>query len=140
MCFKHYIRQMVAVVINTLLETFPEVYLHYPRWFRRNSVVDFLSNSFLQILKRLRSTFETKRIRLERRSQNILFLNLMMNRWNLQKKKKEKIKIQFQKIKGPYIFGQHPLVEKSPTATATYLPTSIGQGFPTFILSSPHGS
>ena len=54
--------------------------------------------------------------------------------------KKEKIKIQFQKIKGTYIFGQHPLVEKSPTATATYLPK--GQGFPTFISSShpPPGS
>ena len=35
-------------------------------------------------------------------------------------KKKEKIKIQFQKMKGTYIFGQHPLVEMSPTATATH--------------------
>ena len=31
-------------------------------------------------------------------------------------KKKAKIKIKFQKKEG-YFFGQHPLVEKSPTAT-----------------------
>ena len=34
-----------------------------------------------------------------------------------KKKKKTKIKIKFQKMKGIYEFGQHPLVEKFPTAT-----------------------
>ena len=28
MCFEHYIRQMAAVVVNTMLETFQEVYHH----------------------------------------------------------------------------------------------------------------
>ena len=34
--------------------------------------------------------------------------------------KKAKIKIKFQKMKGTF-FGQHPLVEKSPTATDIYI-------------------
>ena len=36
-------------------------------------------------------------------------------------KKKTQIKIQFQKMKDTYFFGQHPLVEKSPTATDIYI-------------------
>ena len=35
--------------------------------------------------------------------------------------KKEKIKIKFQKMKGMYFFGQHPLVEKSPTSNDIYI-------------------
>ena len=34
--------------------------------------------------------------------------------------KKAKIKIKFQKNEG-YLFGQHSLVEKSPTATALFI-------------------
>ena len=31
--------------------------------------------------------------------------------------KKTKVEIKFQKMKGTYFFGKHPLVEKSPTVT-----------------------
>ena len=34
--------------------------------------------------------------------------------------KKAKIKIKFPKMKGIYLFGQHSLVEKSPTATDSH--------------------
>ena len=35
-------------------------------------------------------------------------------------KKKAKIKMKFQKMEFTYFFGQHPLVEKSPTAIDKY--------------------
>ena len=43
MGFKNNIRQMAAVVGNTLLKTFPEVLHHFPGHLRRNAV-DFLSD------------------------------------------------------------------------------------------------
>jgi hypothetical protein len=48
---------MVAVVGNTLLKTFPEVLHHPPGQLRRNGV-DFLSDPFLQILRRSGMMFE----------------------------------------------------------------------------------
>jgi hypothetical protein len=48
---------MAAVVGNTLLKTFPEVFHHSPGYLRLNGV-DFLSDPFLQILKRSRTKFE----------------------------------------------------------------------------------
>ena len=56
MGFKNHIRHMAAVVGNTLLKTFPEVH-HSPGYLRRNGV-NFLSDPFLQIPKRLRTMFE----------------------------------------------------------------------------------
>jgi len=46
---------MAAVVGNTLLKTYPEVH-HCPGYLRRNGV-NFLSDPFLQILKRSRMMF-----------------------------------------------------------------------------------
>ena len=57
MCFKNHIRHMAAVVGNTLLKTFPEVLHPSPGCLRRNGV-DFLSDPFLQILKRSRTMVE----------------------------------------------------------------------------------
>ena len=37
------------------------------------------------------------------------------------KKKKSKFKIEFQKMMSRYFFGLHPLVEKSATATDTFI-------------------
>ena len=57
MGFKNQIRHMAAVVGNTLLKTFPEVLHHSLGYLRRNGV-NFLLDSFLQILKRSRTMFE----------------------------------------------------------------------------------
>ena len=57
MGFKNHIRHMAAVVGNTLLKTFPEVLHHSQGYLRRNGV-NFLSDPFLQILKRSRTMFE----------------------------------------------------------------------------------
>jgi hypothetical protein len=48
---------MAAVIGKTLLKMFPEVLHHSPGYLRRNAV-DFLSDPFLQILKRSRTMFE----------------------------------------------------------------------------------
>jgi len=56
MGFKNHIRRMAAVVGNTLLKTFPEVRHHSPGYLRRSGV-NFLSDPFLQILKRSRTMF-----------------------------------------------------------------------------------
>ena len=45
-----------------------------------------------------------------------------MMRYSMKfEKKKTEIKIKFQKMKGTYLFRQHPLVEKSPTAIDEYV-------------------
>jgi hypothetical protein len=48
---------MAAVIVNTLLKTFSEV-LHHSLGYLRWNGVDFLSDPFLQILKRSRTMFE----------------------------------------------------------------------------------
>jgi hypothetical protein len=57
MGFKNHIRRMAAVVGNALLKTFSEVLHHSPGYLGWNGV-DFLSDPFLQILKRLRTMLE----------------------------------------------------------------------------------
>jgi hypothetical protein len=57
MGFKNHIRHMAAIVGNTLLKTFLEV-LHHPPGYLGWNGIDFLSNPFLQILKRSRTMFE----------------------------------------------------------------------------------
>ena len=76
----------------------------------------------------IRSRFSLRQYPFRARSQNIFLKNLMLCWENNENdavfdeifKKKAKIKINFQKNEG-YFSEQHPLVEKSPTATDIYI-------------------
>ena len=76
MRFKNQIRHMAAVVGNTLLKTFPEVFHHSLGQLRRNGV-DFLLDPFLQILKRSRTMFENLFLQVSPKEKSHTGLNLV---------------------------------------------------------------
>jgi hypothetical protein len=69
MGFKNHIRHMAAIVGKTLLKTFPKV-LHHSLGYLMWNGVHFLSDPFLQILKRSRTMFENLFFRYPKRKKS----------------------------------------------------------------------